>query len=406
MIPKKILKTLIFTLSLSVVFSQHRSYVDKYEYRKKRHEFTVGLGASNCLTDLGGSFISDPNKEIDQIEFLRSIYDIDLAKSNYSFNGAYIYHFKRKLNFRGNLAFAQIGADDAISKDLNRKNRNLNFKSSIVELSGIVEYYFAKPITGNKFNLKDVTGHKLAPNFLAHWGFYVMGGVGGFYFNPKGRNNKIYYSSGGKDELGNDTPTPSLNSDFSSVPDNKWYKLRELRTEGQGLEGNPTKWKDDKTYSPIQICFPIGFGIEKAFNGDMGLKIEASYRYTSTDYLDDVSGVYFNRSEIIAKGGNIAGIMSGTDSGWSRPYTAFVLEGESWPDGATAPDNQSLIDAHGPLVYSNVGTSTEEGFIRGNPENNDSYMFFNISFYKKFSSHTKWYRNVHHGKNVRIKASF
>ena len=390
----------------SIVFSQHRSYIDKYEYRKKRHEVTLGLGASNCLTDLGGSFISDPNTEVSQIDFLRSVYDTDLAKSNFSVNAAYIYHFKRKINFRGNLAFAQIGADDAISKDLNRKNRNLNFKSSIVELSGIVEYYFAKPITGNKFNLKDVQGHKLAPNFLAHWGFYIMGGVGGFYFNPKGLNNKVYHSSGGKDEFGNDTPNPPINNDFSSVPDNEWYNLRELRTEGQGLEGNPTKWKDGKTYSPIQICFPVGFGLEKAFNGDMGLKIEASYRFTTTDYLDDVSGVYYNRGEIIANGGNIAGVMSGTNSGWTRPYMDFVSNtGDPLPVGATPPD-QSLIDVYGPRVYTTVGTSAEEGFVRGDPTANDSYMFFNISFYKKFSSHTKWYRNVHHGKNVRIKASF
>ncbi|MAJ05286.1 MAG: hypothetical protein CL827_00295 [Crocinitomicaceae bacterium] len=380
---------------LSIVFSQHRSYNDKYEYRKKRHEVTLGVGASNCLTDLGGSFISDPNTEVSQIDFLRSVYDTDLAKSNFSFNAAYIYHFKRKLNFRGNLVFAKIGADDAISDDLNRQNRNLNFKSNIVELSGIVEYYFAKPITGNKFNLKDVQGHKLAPNFLAHWGFYIMGGVGGFYYNPKGLNNKVYNSEA------------HMNSNFNPLVDDEWYSLRPLHTEGQGMYGNKTKFqKDGKTYSPIAICFPVGFGLEKAFNGDMGLKIEASYRFTTTDYLDDVSSVYYNRDAIIDKGGNIAGVMSGTNSGWPRPYMAFVSNtSDPLPDGATPPD-QSLIDVYGPRVYTTVGTSAEEGFVRGDPTANDSYMFFNISFYKNFSSHTKWYRNVHHGKNVRIKASF
>ena len=166
---------LIILFISSFAYSQHRSYTDKYEYRKKRHEVTLGIGASNCLTDLGGSFISDPNNEELQIDFLRSIYDTDLAKSNFSVNAAYIYHFKRKLNFRGNLAFAQIGADDAISKDINRENRNLNFKSSIIEVSGIVEYYFAKPITGNKYNLKDVQGHKLAPKYSSTLGFLHYG---------------------------------------------------------------------------------------------------------------------------------------------------------------------------------------------------------------------------------------
>ena len=363
---------------------------------KKRHEVTFGLGASNCLTDLGGSFISDPNSEESQIDFLRSIYDTDLAKSNFSVNAAYIYHFKRKLNFRGNLSFAQIGADDAISKDLNRANRNLNFKSFIIEVSGIVEYYFAKPITGNKYNLKDVQGHKLAPNFLAHWGFYIMGGVGGFYYNPKGLNNKVYNSGA------------HMNSNFSPNIDQKWYSLRPLHTEGQGMEGNKTKFqKDGKTYSPVALCFPLGLGLEKAFNSDLGLKIEASYRFTNTDYLDDVSNVYHNRNEIENEYGTIAAVMSGTSSGKERPYTAFVDNvGDSPPTGGVMITNQSLIDTYGPRIYSITETSTDEGFIRGDPTANDSYMFFNISMYKKFSSHTKWYRNVHKSDKRKIKASF
>ena len=72
---------------------------------------------------------------------MRSIYDTDLAKSNFSVNAAYIYHFKRKLNFRANLALARIGADDKESTDLGRINRNLNFRSNILEISAITEFY-------------------------------------------------------------------------------------------------------------------------------------------------------------------------------------------------------------------------------------------------------------------------
>jgi hypothetical protein len=403
MLNKKHNLFLIILFISSLAYSQHRSYTDKYEYRKKRHEVTLGIGASNCLTDLGGSFISDPNSEESQIDFLRSIYDTDLAKSNFSVNAAYIYHFKRKLNFRGNLSFAQIGADDAISKDLNRENRNLNFKSSIIEVSGIVEYYFAKPITGNKYNLKDVQGHKLAPNILAHWGFYIMGGIGGFYYNPKGLNNKVYNSGA------------HMNSDFNHLPDNVWHKLRPLHTEGQGMEGNKTKFqKSGKTYSPVALCFPLGFGLEKAFNGDIGLKIEASYRFTNTDYLDDVSGVYHNRDEIESEYGTTAAIMSGTSSGWERSYMAFVdNEGDPAPIGADGGDlivnlnpNDPRLNTYGPRIYTITETSTDEGFTRGDPTANDSYMFFNISMYKKFSNHTKWYRNVHKSDKRKIKASF
>ena len=78
----KHIHTIIYIFSFSVVFSQHRSFVDKYEYRKKRHEVTIGLGASNCLTDLGGKFSAFPESNTNekiaegdgkQHKFLKSI---------------------------------------------------------------------------------------------------------------------------------------------------------------------------------------------------------------------------------------------------------------------------------------------------------------------------------------------
>ena len=66
-----------------------------------------------------------------------------------------------------------------------------------------------------------------------------------------------------------------MNRSFSPNIDQQWHSLRPLHTEGQGMEGNKTKFqKDGKTYSPVALCFPLGLGLEKAFNGDLGLKIE------------------------------------------------------------------------------------------------------------------------------------
>ena len=431
----KQIHTIIYIFSFSVVFSQHRSFVDKYEYRKKRHEVTVGLGASNCLTDLGGKFSVSPesntNNKISegegkQYKFLRSIYDLDLVKSNYSISAAYIYHFKRNLNFRANLSFAQVGANDTLSTDLARYNRKLNFKSNILELSAIAEFYFAKPTTGNKFNLKDVQGHKLAPNFLAHWGIYVMGGVGGFFFNPKGRNLFDY----------NNQFSQNLDIDQG---DKSWVSLHPLRTEGQGSVSNDSfnsitdiiendinndtfkikTFKPGKSYSRVAICFPLGFGVEKAFNSDMGLKIEAGYRFTLTDYLDDVSGVYADRESIKnaiknKEDANLAYIMSGTYSGPVTSHMHFTdrdpTSTSSGPPGIPGAEwvnsDPNDFSFYGPRAYTVDETVFNPEKKRGNPMTNDSYMFLNISFYKKFAGHNKWYKNVHHGKNVRIKASF
>tara|TARA_Y100000991_G_scaffold101986_1_gene76900 strand:+ start:559 stop:1872 length:1314 start_codon:yes stop_codon:yes gene_type:complete len=437
MLNKKHYIIFILFIVSTLAYSQHRSYTDKYEYRKKRHEVNIGLGASNCLTDLGGNFSVNPSSSINskisdensnQIKFLRSIYDTDLAKSNFSINAAYIYHFKRKLNFRANLAFARVGADDKESTDLGRINRNLNFRSNILEISAITEYYFAKPLTGNKYNLKDVQGHKLAPNFLAHWGFYLFGGVGGFFFNPKGQNLLNYDS------------TFFNNSGFTPQSSNSsWIALHPLRTEGQGSESSDSftsitdvietelnndtfqikTFKPGKSYSRVAVCFPLGFGFEKAFNSDMGLKIEAGYRFTLTDYLDDVSGVYADRESITnaikdKNNASLAHTMSGTYSGNYTSHIHFTnrdpsstasgppgIEGAVWVN--SDPTDLSL---YGNRAYYINQTSFDPKAQRGNPMSNDSYMFVNLSVYKKFSSHTKWYRDAHKNDKRRIKASF
>ena len=116
----------------------------------------------------------------------RSLYDVDIATTRYVINAAYLYHFTRKLNIRTNLAIASVSADDAQTQEYYRNNRNLNFQSAIIELSSIVELYLSKPTTGTKYNLKNTSGKRIAPNFfLSHMGFYFFGGVGGFYYNPK-----------------------------------------------------------------------------------------------------------------------------------------------------------------------------------------------------------------------------
>ena len=53
----------------------------------------------------------------------------------------------------------------------------------------------------------------------------------------------------------------------------------------------------------------MGIGLKKAFNGNGGIKLEFGFRFTNTDYLDDVSGNYYDWA---ANGGNEAQItMSG-----------------------------------------------------------------------------------------------
>ena len=370
-------------------FDHIRPFYDKFEYRKKRHEVNIGFGASSCLTDLGGA--NTPAVEITETamgKIFKSAYDVDIAKTKYVINLAHIYHLTGKLNFRTNISYASVTADDAQTKEFYRNNRNLNFTSTIIEGSGILEWVLSSPTTGTKYNLRDVSHHKLAKRSLGHLGFYLLGGVGFFHFNPTAYNNFTYNTS------------VYANSNFTPIEDNERINLRELHTEGQGMPGDPAGFDPGETYKPIALCIPLGFGITKAFNGNTGIKLEAGFRYTTTDYLDDVSTFYYNREALKAEYGAVTATMSGTNSGTPWEYIGYNQDPSLWPEGSVNhPD-------HGTNAYIIGRSYTEPGFQRGNPNNKDTYMFMTLSYYQKFNNKTKSYRTINTHQKRKIKASF
>jgi len=401
-------------------FSQSRRFYDNNDYKKQRHEINFGLGVSSCQTDVGGSQYND--QELSEKfggTIFRSLYDTDLSSSNFALNAAYVYHYKNRINFRGNLIFSRLSGDDKESPEFYRNNRSLNFRTDILEISSVIEFYLKKPTTGNKFNLKNVKGQKLAPNILATLGVYLSGGVGGFLYNPMAKNNFHY-------------PDVFDNIGFVSDPDKSTYhKLRPLHTEGQGYEEGhsigddfnvPGKvFKAGKTYKPVAICIPLGIGVQKAFNQNMGIKAELGIRYTFTDYIDDVSGLYYDKNLLNQYNGNLAATMSGTGSGdapsstgeqGTYRYVGYATTYDAngnpiYPDvpgGFLTIDNNNEYGGTNPWYMDKI--YTEAGFKRGNPNNNDYYAFLNVSFYKKFSSHGKVYKSIHSKERRRIKASF
>jgi hypothetical protein len=90
-------------------------------------------------------------------------------------------------------------------------------------------------------------------------------GIGGFYFNPKGRNP----ASG------------------------KFEKLYPLHTEGQGLPGGP------KQYSRVSLSIPMGFAWRIAIDKKWCIGLEFNYRKTFTDYIDDVHGTYYDKTALL-----------------------------------------------------------------------------------------------------------
>jgi Domain of unknown function (DUF6089) len=144
------------------------------------------------------------------------------------------------VNFRFGLVYARIGADDKNNTSQILKNRNLSFKSDVVELNVIAEL--------NLFDPETFTSYP-----------YVFGGAGVFYFNP-----------------------------FTYDNNNKKTYLHPLSTEGEGLKDYP----DRKKYSLIQACIPVGVGWKMPLDNNWDISFEFGYRFTFTDHLDDVSKNY------------------------------------------------------------------------------------------------------------------
>ncbi len=76
---------------------------------------------------------------------------------------------------------------------------------------------------------------------------------------------------------------------MARIPDldgERWQKLQPLGTEGQGSPG----YKDP--YSLVQFAVPFGLGLRYKINARFDVGAELGFRFTSTDYLDDVARYY------------------------------------------------------------------------------------------------------------------
>lgn len=156
--------------------------------------------------------------------------------------------------------FAQLGYSDTYSKNEYQQRRNLSFNTNIFEIAARGDFNFFK------FNPTDPQ-HSFTP--------YATIGVGIFSYDPYAFYNgqKIY--------------------------------LRPLNTEGE------TFYQGRKAYGTMALCFPIGFGVKYAISQKVNLSFEIAHRFTTTDYIDDVSKTYIGIDKFPSPNGgkSVAAIM-------------------------------------------------------------------------------------------------
>ena len=108
----------------------------------------------------------------------------------------------------------------------------------------------------------------------------------------------------------------------------------------------------------------MGVGAKFNINRKYALGLELGYRYTFTDYLDDVSTVYASPSDIIAANGD-----KGAAAAWFSNPAIAVLR----------PEDNVWVLAGG----SKTGAT---GYQRGDPTTNDTYLFLQLCLNYKFIS--------------------
>lgn len=200
------LKKIVFSVALSCIFS--------VAALAQTTELGVNAGAAGYIGDI------NPN---------------NLFKPSGVAFGAYV-----KRNFNPYWAvgihynYGKIKGDDANSDDLSLKTRNLNFSTSLNELSLQVDFNFLDYFSGGG-----------RTNFTP----YIFAGVGGVLFNPKAK----YHG--------------------------ETYELKTYMTEGEKY----------KTYA---ISIPYGIGMKYRIGERLGIFTQLGYRTAKTDYLDDVGDRY------------------------------------------------------------------------------------------------------------------
>ncbi len=187
-------------------------------------------------------------------------------------------NFSDYFALEGHFNYGQISGRDKYAKEEDLVKRDLSFQSTIMEFGAQVEY-----------NFQGYQPYGMYQPFSP----YAFLGVGATLFNPKTRYN------------------------------NAWEYLQPLQTEGVA-------------YKKVAISIPFGFGVKYALNDTWNVGGFFGWRPTLSDYLDDVSGKYLSKSELLAKSGTTAAALgnkvdavTGIQRGDDRKFDMYHFIGVS-----------------------------------------------------------------------------
>lgn len=326
--------TTLFLITLAN--AQKFDFFTEEAYLRNPNHIEFGIGASNFLGDLGGKNGVGTN----------DLRDLEFKKFNMAGFVGFRHAFHKNFYGRANFNYGRVAGDDKLTTEVYRSNRNLSFRSDIFEFDLMGEVWIRiGSKKGHQYKLERSKENESAPWHVRGSYLTVFGGLGLFHFNPK-----VYFQD-------------------------KWVFLAPLTTEGQGLPNGAS------AYNLWQINVPVGFSYMVRLHRNFSFGIEATYRYTFTDYIDDVSTSYYNANDLA--------LYQGSQNGAVAAYLS----------------NPSLGAANGGMP--NIVTAP--GQQRGDDKDNDGYFYaiFKVDYLiineAKFTNkRTKRHGGTHFHKRTRM----
>lgn len=192
----------------------------------------------------------------------------DISFTKPGFGASFAHRFGPRYTLQAQFMWGTLKGSDAESADpsdlsngIYRYKRNLSFRNHIKELSVVAV-----------FDLFENDGNYIS---RVKWTPYAFIGVAGYAHNPQAQ-----------------APATGLNGSALTQA-GQWVKLRPLGTEGQYAQLDPGDANYGiKPYAVMQAAIPFGIGARLRLNEVLDLWADLGFRYTFTDYLDDVSHNY------------------------------------------------------------------------------------------------------------------
>jgi hypothetical protein len=299
------------------MIKRNNKRIASYTGKKKfgREHVYSGVGFSLNALNYYGDLSPLPSKFSTDISFTKPGLGISFFHRfgpRYTLVGQFMYG-----TLKGSDAESAKGSDGPF-----RKERNLSFRNRIKELS-VTAY----------FDLFENNGTYIS---RVKWTPYVFIGLAAFLHNPQAQEPAKFLDG---------TVNPNAG---------KWVNLQPLGTEGQHSTLSSTDVNHGiKPYSLLQVAIPFGVGARFRINEVLDFWADVGFRYTFTDYLDDVSRNYVDLGVFKDP---LAQAMSYRTNEVATPTTSYVGR-----DGKT----YNVVNGYGSEFRDNW---------RGNKNSRDIYM--------------------------------